>query len=97
MLQAVGLRALVELKSFGKDGNSVDGPRGILTLEQLPNGVRITGTIKGLNSGLHGFHVHEKGDLTKGCDSTGSHFNPYMVIKKIFIWLKCSLATRLSS
>ncbi|XP_033226296.1 superoxide dismutase [Cu-Zn], chloroplastic-like [Belonocnema kinseyi] len=75
----IGLRAIVELKSLGEDGNPVDGARGILTLEQLPNGVRITGTIKGLAPGLHGFHVHEKGDLTKGCASAGAHFNPYMV------------------
>ncbi|XP_043471981.1 superoxide dismutase [Cu-Zn] 5-like [Leptopilina heterotoma] len=75
----IGLRATVELKSLGEDGNPVDGPRGILNLEQLPNGVRITGTIKGLSPGLHGFHVHEKGDLTKGCSSAGAHFNPYQV------------------
>lgn len=75
----IGLRAIVELKSLGEDGNPVDGPRGILNLEQLPNGVRITGTIKGLSPGLHGFHVHEKGDLTKGCSSAGAHFNPYQV------------------
>ncbi|ELT99613.1 hypothetical protein CAPTEDRAFT_148692 [Capitella teleta] len=24
----------------------------------------------------HGFHVHELGDLSNGCDSTGSHYNP---------------------
>ena len=25
----------------------------------------------------HGFHVHEYGDISSGCDSMCSHFNPY--------------------
>ena len=32
--------------------------------------------VSGLKDGLHGFHVHEYGDLTDGCKSTCSHFNP---------------------
>lgn len=34
--------------------------------------------ISGLNkNSLHGFHVHEAGDLTDQCTSMCAHFNPY--------------------
>jgi Cu-Zn family superoxide dismutase len=34
--------------------------------------------LKGLSkNGLHGFHVHEAGDLTDKCESMCAHFNPY--------------------
>lgn len=36
----------------------------------------VKGTVSGLEPGLHGFHVHEYGDLSKGCESAGAHYNP---------------------
>ena len=42
------------------------------------NRVKIDLNIVGLKpNSLHGFHVHEAGDLTDGCTSMCSHFNPY--------------------
>lgn len=26
---------------------------------------------------LFGLHVHDQGDITNACQSTGAHFNPY--------------------
>jgi len=28
----------------------------------------------------HGFHIHTKGDITGGCESTGGHYNPTGVV-----------------
>ena len=33
--------------------------------------------LKGLTPGLHGFHIHEYGDLREGCSSTCAHYNPH--------------------
>ena len=50
--------------------------RGAIRFTQQYGGpVKITGTIVDVTPGLHGFHIHEFGDLTKGCSSTGAHLD----------------------
>uniref|UniRef100_O65175 Superoxide dismutase [Cu-Zn], chloroplastic n=1 Tax=Zantedeschia aethiopica TaxID=69721 RepID=SODCP_ZANAE len=50
---------------------------GVVTLVQEDDGpTTVNVRITGLTPGLHGFHLHEYGDTTNGCISTGSHFNP---------------------
>ena len=42
------------------------------------NLVKIDVNLTGLKKkGLHGFHVHESGDLSDKCESMCAHFNPY--------------------
>ncbi len=37
----------------------------------------IIGEVEGLQGGLHGFKIHEFGDLEYGCKSTGDVYNPF--------------------
>ncbi|XP_027911364.1 superoxide dismutase [Cu-Zn], chloroplastic isoform X1 [Vigna unguiculata] len=56
-------------------GNSA--VEGVATLTQEDDGpTTVSVRITGLTPGLHGFHLHEYGDTTNGCISTGAHFNP---------------------
>ena len=48
------------------------------TEDIINNRVKIDLNISGLiPNSLHGFHVHEAGDLTDKCTSMCAHFNPY--------------------
>ncbi|KAH8998430.1 superoxide dismutase [Lactarius akahatsu] len=52
---------------------------GTVVFEQTSKSspVVITGELKSLDPlASRGFHIHELGDITNGCASTGSHFNP---------------------
>ena len=55
-----------------------DGVKGIVRFTEADNKVRIDVSISGLKpNSLHGFHVHEAGDLSDKCTSMCAHFNPY--------------------
>eukprot|EP00567_Pseudictyota_dubia_P012722 CAMPEP_0197458088 /NCGR_PEP_ID=MMETSP1175-20131217/47705_1 /TAXON_ID=1003142 /ORGANISM="Triceratium dubium, Strain CCMP147" /LENGTH=153 /DNA_ID=CAMNT_0042992619 /DNA_START=37 /DNA_END=498 /DNA_ORIENTATION=+ len=56
-----------------------DGVEGQVNFEQKTEDAPtvITGEIRGLEPGLHGFHIHVWGDLSAGCTSAGGHFNPF--------------------
>ena len=54
-----------------------DTVKGTILLMQAPGtSTLIKGTITGLEPGLHGFHIHEFGDMSDGCKSMGGHYNP---------------------
>ena len=54
-----------------------DTVKGSILLMQAPGTpTLIKGTVSGLKPGLHGFHIHEFGDMSKGCESMGAHYNP---------------------
>jgi len=46
------------------------------TQEKAGDPTVVTGEVKGLAPGKHGFHIHQFGDYTNGCMSAGGHFNP---------------------
>uniref|UniRef100_A0A7S2WCP0 Superoxide dismutase [Cu-Zn] n=1 Tax=Mucochytrium quahogii TaxID=96639 RepID=A0A7S2WCP0_9STRA len=56
---------------------SDQGVSGVLTFRsRASGGTHVTGSVDGLNPGMHGFHIHQFGDTTNGCASCGGHFNP---------------------
>lgn len=55
---------------FEEKENMIDGKNNVL--------VQVNVNLEGFEpNSVHGFHVHESGDLSKGCDSMCAHLNPY--------------------
>lgn len=57
-----------------KGNTQVEGVVNLLQEDDGPTTVKVR--VTGLTPGKHGFHLHEFGDTTNGCMSTGPHFNP---------------------
>ena len=49
---------------------------GTVIFKETKRGLQIKINMSGISQGLHGFHIHEYGDLSEGCGSLCSHFNP---------------------
>uniref|UniRef100_A0A1I7XSI3 Superoxide dismutase [Cu-Zn] n=1 Tax=Heterorhabditis bacteriophora TaxID=37862 RepID=A0A1I7XSI3_HETBA len=56
----------------GNPGNNI----GIIDFTQIGTLVKLNGSVSELSPGLHGFHIHEKGDIGNGCLAALGHFNP---------------------
>ena len=52
------------------------GVSGSIRLTQNLGVIIITGSILGLSTGLHGFHIHTTGATGNNCADAGGHFNP---------------------
>lgn len=51
--------------------------RGMVHFQDMGNdGVDVTVDLTGVPAGVHGFHVHEKGDCGNNAQNAGPHFNP---------------------
>jgi Cu-Zn family superoxide dismutase len=57
-------------------GNGIKGR--LYFKESKPDKVLISGIVEGLAKGPHGMHIHQYGDLSKGCNSTGGHFDAHV-------------------
>lgn len=56
---------------------SGSGATGTVVFSEHGDKVLVEADIKGLTPGLHGFHIHEKGDCSAAdASSAGGHFNP---------------------
>ncbi|KAG8041681.1 hypothetical protein G9C98_000679 [Cotesia typhae] len=86
-IESLGKRAV--LKGFGDGSSAVSmiggtsgfsrnlNTQGVIRFIETEKGCLVDGTIDGLSPGAHGLHIHECGDISNGCESVGSHLNPY--------------------
>jgi len=70
------------IKAIGYFDGSMNNIKGKVLFEEIIEKdvikVKITINLTGfIPNSKHGFHVHESGDLSKGCESMCAHFNPY--------------------
>uniref|UniRef100_A0AC34F7Q2 Superoxide dismutase [Cu-Zn] n=1 Tax=Panagrolaimus sp. ES5 TaxID=591445 RepID=A0AC34F7Q2_9BILA len=64
------------MDEFKADANKLVGTIDFIQLDNN-GGIKVIANITGATVGKHGFHVHDKSDLSKKCNNTGPHFNPF--------------------
>lgn len=68
--------ALINMTGCVVDKTPIQGAVRFTTIGNQKAGVVVDGVVDGLEPGLHGFHIHESGDVSNGCASVGDHYNP---------------------
>lgn len=72
LVSSAPLRAEAVLNAT--QGNAVSG---VVSFTQAGDKVRVVAEVQGLSPGMHGFHIHDKGDCSApDGTSAGGHFNP---------------------
>ena len=66
-------RAVVEISPTSAPGAEVEGAVYIYNVE---GGVRVSGTLYGLDEGYHGFHIHRDGDCSAADSDNDGHPEP---------------------
>ena len=70
----VGITKAVAVLRATKSGGEAGGK---ITFTKVEGGIKVEGEVTGLTPGMHGFHIHEFGDVsTPDAMSAGGHFNP---------------------
>ena len=65
--EAQNRTAVAEIQPL--QGSDVEGT---ITFKEAEGGIRISGTVRGLERGKHGFHIHEG----TSCENPGGHYSP---------------------
>ncbi len=74
MSAAPGVSKAVAVLKATKMGGEASGE---VTFSRAEGGIRVVAEVRGLTPGVHGFHIHEFGDVSSpDAMSAGGHFNP---------------------
>ncbi|KAH8370671.1 hypothetical protein KR093_004615, partial [Drosophila rubida] len=68
--------ALINMTGSVVDKTPIQGAVRFTNIAEQQAGIVVDGVVDGLEPGLHGFHIHESGDVSQGCASVGGHYNP---------------------
>ena len=63
------------------DSTSGSTAKGVVHFQNAgDSGVEVVVDLTGVPAGVHGFHVHEKGDCGNNAQNAGGHFNPASMV-----------------